>query len=449
VQNASLTAVGINPDAEVGHQGPRALGESTAPWTLYTRWQAWGFLAILFLVTTSNYFDYFVLSIVLDPIKREFRVSDTMLGLLSGFGFALCYALAALPIARWADRGNRRTIITIALTGWSAMTVMCGLAQSFGQLVLARIGVGLAEPGATPPAQSLVADYFPPERRAIALTIVTQWGAGAGGILGVGVGGYIAATYGWRASFLLAGVPGVVLAVIVWLGLREPRSQLGFPSSNSPVESLRHALGCLRAKRSFVLFLVGISVYALFTFSAAIFVPSFMIRSLHATLEQVSGSWGVGITIADLVGALVGGWLADYLSQSDIRWYGRLPAIACLFGGLAYGLAFCMHQLWTFLLMVSVAEAVLSGGVAVVFPAIHVVCGHGRRATAIAATYFSLTFFGAGFGPLFAGEISDAFESLYGLESLRYSLIAMLFFLVPAAVMFFLASRAIYRDREA
>jgi predicted MFS family arabinose efflux permease len=418
------------------------------PWTLYGPWQRWGFLSILFLITTSNYYDYYILSVVLDPIKREFHVSDSMLGLLSGFCFALSYALAALPIARWADRGNRRTVITVALAGWSIMTAACGLAQSFGQLLLARLAVGAAEPGAVPPSQSLIADYFPPERRATALTIMSQWGAAAGGLLGIGLGGYIAATQGWRMAFIWAGLPGLMLAAIVRIKIPEPRSRLGFPVTGLQAESVTKALMRLRGKRSFLYMLGGFSIFMLSNFAIAVFVPSFIIRSFHASLEQATTLWGVDLTVADMIGALAGGWLADRLSQKDIRWYAWLPAIAFGLGMPLYGLALSAHDLWTFIAIVFPGEAILALGVAVVYPAIHVVCGNRRRVMAIAVLHCSCMFFGGGFGPLAAGALSDAFGSAYGNESLRYSLISMLSLLIPAAAAFYWAARAIRTDRE-
>src|SRR5205807_10093959 len=159
---------------------------STSPWQEYTGGQRWVFLGVLFLVATANYFDYFILSILLPPIKEEFKVSDTVLGLLSGLCFALVYSAAALPTARWVDRGNRRTVITLALAGWSVMTALCGLVQSFWQLAAARFGVGIFEPGAMPAAQSLISDYFPPERRATALAIFVNGGSATGWLFGIG-----------------------------------------------------------------------------------------------------------------------------------------------------------------------------------------------------------------------------------------------------------------------
>src|SRR5262249_40651273 len=148
-------------------------------------------------------FDYYVLGVVLEPIKLEFHVSDTQLGLLGGLCFALCYAATALPFARWSDRGNRCTVLTFALAGWSVMTVLSGFAQTFLQLAIARLGVGAMQPGQSPASQSLIADYFAPERRTSALA-VTIAGSSLGNLIGIALGGYIAATLGWRKSFVVS-----------------------------------------------------------------------------------------------------------------------------------------------------------------------------------------------------------------------------------------------------
>lgn len=419
---------------------------SRTPYSLYSSRQQYAFLAILFLVTASNYFDYYILSVVLEPIKQEFHVSDTMLGLLSGICFALVYAVAGFPIARWADRGNRRIIITLALGLWSVITLCCGLARSFGQLAIARFGLGLVEPAALPPSQSLVADYFAPERRATALAVLTT-GSAAGYLFGVALGGYVAATHGWRAAFLFAGVPGIALTILVPLVLSEPRLQLGFPTGDN-LESVPQAVRNLCHKSSFLLTLVGISAYCIFAYGFNTFLPSFMIRTLHATLAEVSVTWGTAICIASVIGAVSGGFLADRLSRVDVRWYAWLPAAACFVGMPLYWAALAANRLWVFIAFDFLAETIVGIGIPVAFAAVHAVCGNRRRATAVAAVQFSLTLFGAGLGPLLVGMFSDVLGSAYGADSLRHSLFGVLLFLVPAAAAFFWSGLTIPRDLE-
>ena len=418
-----------------------------SPWTLYGARHRLVLLAILFLVTTSNYFDFYILSMVLEPIKAEFHVSDTMLGFLSGLSFAVVYAFAGLPIARWADRGNRRTIIVVALTAWSVMTALCGLAQSFWQLVAARFGLGIAEPGALPPAQSLVADYFPPDRRAAASAILTC-GSAAGYLLGIALGGYIAATQGWRAAFLIAGGLGLVLTLIVRVGLAEPRCQLGFPKTSSQTESMGESLSKLRVKRTFVYALVAISVYTLFAYGINMFIPSLMIRTLQATLLQVSATWGFAISAASLIGALAGGQLADRLAKLNVRWYTWLPGLGCALSAPFYWMAFASRTLPRFIFMDFMAEMVCTTGMSLLFVSLHAVCGNRRRTTAIALAQLAYTLVGGGLGPLIAGALSDRFSAAYGAQGLQYSLDTMVVFLIPAAAFFYLAGRSIADDLE-
>jgi predicted MFS family arabinose efflux permease len=422
---------------------------SRPPWLLYSPRQRWWYLTLLFLVTTSNYFDQFVVSVVLDPIKKEFQVSDTRLGLLTGLCFSLIYALSAIPIARWADRGNRRAVTTVTLIGWSVMTAACGLAMSFGQLVIARMGVALTEPGAAPPAQSLIVDYFPPERRATAVAILVQCGSAAGYCVGIVLGGYIAAIYGWRNAFLVAGLPGLVLALLVHFTLAEPRCQIGFPAAKPNTESMRESLSKLRGTNSYLFILVGYTVYAIYAYGISVFMPSFMIRSLHASLEQVSVTWGVGAAIAMFSGAMIGGGLADRLINRDIRWCVWLPAIACVTGLPIYWLALSANSLTGFIAAAFPAELILAIVSSIPFAALHLVCGHSRRALAVAIAYFLLVLVGGGCGPLLAGVLSDAWSVAYQTESLRYSMRTLLLFLIPASAAFLWAARTMHSDARA
>jgi MFS family permease len=321
------------------------------------------------------------------------------------------------------------------------------MAQSFWQLVGARVGVGLTEPGATPPAQSLIADYFPPEKRATALTIVSQWGAAAGALFGIGVGGYIATTLGWRMSFMVAGIPGLLLALVVRLTLAEPRSQTR-RSTSLPTEGFRESIRRLAGKRSYLYMLAGMAIFTLCNSAVSLFLPSYLTRSMHATAAQISMIWGVDVTIANLFGALAGGWLADKLSVRDVRWYGWLTAISFTLTAPVSGLALLTHHLWSFISLDLIAEFLNALGIAVVFPAVHLVCGNRRRAIAVSILVFSFMFVGTGFGPPLAGVISDTLSLQYGSESLRYSLIAMLVFLMPAATAFYLAVDSMANDSE-
>jgi predicted MFS family arabinose efflux permease len=401
----------------------------------------------LFLVSSSNYFDRHIVAVLLEPIKREFQVSDTWLGLLSGFCFSIFYAAFGMPVARWADCGNRRTVITLALAVWSAMTLLCGMAHSFWQLALARLGVGAGESGAIAPAQSLIVDYFPPERRATAISIFTAAGT-AGSLLAFGLGGYITATYGWRSAFLLAGAPGLILVLLVRFVLAEPRLQLGFEYSRTAGESFRDTLAILWRKRSFRHALAGCLLYFLLTYGGFVFIPAFLTRVLHASMANVSVVYGTVDAGASLIGMLGGGWLADRLARRDVRWLAWLPAVTCLLAAPLYILAFAVNDLWVFMALIFIADVLLIGGSPPVFAAIHAICGSRRRAMAIGLVLFSATLFGGGFGPLLTGALSDALSASYGADGLRYSLMSVMTLLVVIAFVFYAFGCAMPRDLE-
>ncbi|MBS0397372.1 MAG: MFS transporter, partial [Proteobacteria bacterium] len=378
--------------------------------------------------------------------KQEFKVSDTLLGLLGGLAFALFYATLGIPVARWADRGNRRTIITAALTVWSCMTALCGMAHTFVQLLLARVGVGAGEAGAISPAQSLIVDYFPPERRATAIGIFTS-AAMAGYLLGFTGGGWLASTYGWRVTFLWVGLPGLVLALLVRMFLAEPRITLGFPAQ-ARHEPLSSTLALLWNKRSYRLGVMGCCAYFFMAYGALIFIPSFLIRVQHLDLKTVSVAYGGVSAIASLAGTLGGGWLADRLARRDVRWLAWIPAIACAIAGPLEVLFFAVDDFRLILVIGFVNSALLSGGLPPVFAAIHAVCGSLRRATAISLLFFAASLFGNGLGPLVAGALSDALSALYGADGLRYSLQLLMSVLIVTAALFFGFGRAMPSDLE-
>lgn len=419
--------------------------------TLYSPRRRWLLLAMLFLVAMSNYIDRTVISVLLEPIKKEFGASDTQLGLLSGIAFAFFYATLGIPIARWADRGNRRTIIAVCLSVWSVMTVLCGLSQTFWQLALARVGVGAGEAGAIPPAQSLIADYFPPEKRAIALAIFTA--AATAGYLGAFVGGaWLVQAYGWRGAFITVGLPGLLLALLTHVVLKEPREVLGFArreSGGGDAASFGTVLRELAAKRSYVLSVTGLTLYAFMAYGVLVFFPSYMVRTMGIPLTQVGTGYGAVTAVSALIGTLGGGWLAGRLGTRDPRWYAWLPAAACAIAWPVYLGAFLHATTFnTFLVYAFVAGVLLSGGLPSIFTAIHAVCGSSRRAVAVAVMLFMMSLVGSGLGPVVTGVLSDLFAQTQGANALRLALVAAMTALLPSAYALYLAGRAVPRDME-
>jgi MFS family permease len=421
---------------------------SGKPWDLYTDRQRWTLLVVLFLVATSSYIDKNIIGVLLQPIKDEFQVSDTMLGLLSGLTFAMFYATLGIPVARWADRGDRRLIITISLTFWSVMTALCGFAQSFWQLAAARIGVGAGEAGAIPPAQSLIADYFPPERRGKALGGFMM-ASMAGYVLGVVVGGQIAQAYGWRAAFLIVGLPGVLLAVIARLLLDEPRHRPAFAIGATSHEPLRESFRALIAKPSFVNILIAMVLYFLIAYGAFVFVIAYLIRAHGISVGQASAIFGGVSTFGAIAGNAIGGTLTDRLAQRDLAWTARLPGWGLLLAFPAYELAFLMPSLATTVVVLVFAGVLLTGAVPPMFAALHTICGSKRRAMSVAIIFFFANLIGLGLGPVIAGSLSDAFAKSVGpAEGLRYAMMLVMVIFLPCGYYMLRAARTLTADAE-
>src|SRR5262245_16966802 len=296
-------------------------------------------LGLLFVVYVFNFVDRQILAILLQPIKQDLGVSDTAMGFLTGFAFAIFYAGAGLPIARWADTGTRRTVIALGLAIWSAMTAASGLARSFAELALARIGVGIGEAAGSPPAHSLLSDYFPPARRATALAIYSS-GIYVGVMIGYLLGGWINEFFGWRAAFFVVGLPGLGLAVAVRLTLREPRhGHADSVSDAAAVHSTRDVLRFVWRRRSFRHIALGAATHAFVAYGSAAWSPTFLIR-VHGMRTGEIGTWlGLIAGIAGGTGALVGGLLSDRLARRDQRWHAWLVALAAI-ANLPFALCF-------------------------------------------------------------------------------------------------------------
>ena len=425
-----------------------ASATAAKPWDLYSPRQRTLYLFVLFLVSTSNYVDRNVISVLLEPIKAEFGVSDTMLGLLTGLSFALFYATLGLPVARWADRGDRKFIITGALVIWSSMTVLCGMAQNFWQLALARVGVGAGEAGAIPPAQSLIADYYRPERRARALGVF-MLSATAGYVLGISGGGWIAGEYGWRWAFMLFGAPGLLLAIIVWAVLDEPRRRPQFAPAKTGGETALSAFIALTRKKSYVNLLIAMTLYFLIAYGALVFIVSFMIRAHHVDIATISLLYGVSSAIGAIIGNPLGGMIADRLAARDISWLATLPGLGLLIAWPMFEVALISPNFWVMFGLIFIAGTFLQGAIPPMFSALHAVCGERRRATAVAIAFFFANLIGLGIGPVLAGALSDAMSVHFGSgDGLRYALMIVMCVFLPCGYFLLRAGRHLAADRE-
>ncbi len=403
-------------------------------------------LFMLTLVYAFNFIDRQILVILQEPIKLEMGLSDAQLGLLSGFSFALVYITAGIPIAYWADRSNRRNIIAGALTIWSGMTALSGLAQNYSQLLLARIGVGIGEAGGSPPAHSMISDYYPPARRGTALSIYST-GVHLGVLLGFLLGGLISQAYGWRIAFMAVGIPGVVLALVLVLTVREPvRGYWESAAQAAYKPGWKETLATLASYRSFWYLAAAGGLTAFVSYGTGNFAPSFLVRNHGMEMGEV------GIVLAifggggGMLGTFLGGYLADRVGVKDKRWYLWLPAMA---GALALPLGFPYLLLADtnvaigFMFVVTIMINTYLGPTLAIS---HTLVPPAMRALTSAVLFFVFNMIGLGLGPLAVGLLSDCYVAYFGDESLRYAMLTVGMLGSPAVVLFLLAARHLPAD---
>ncbi|WP_338445897.1 MFS transporter [Pelagerythrobacter marensis] len=395
-------------------------------------------LWILLIVYIFNFIDRQIVNILAEPIALDLGLSDTQIGLMTGLAFALFYTALGLPIARYADRPttNRPRLIAIALATWSAMTALCGLAQNFGQLLLARIGVGVGEAGCTPPAHSLISDIVPPERRSSALAFYAL-GIPVGTLLGMMIGGFLADWVGWRRAFLIVGLPGIALALVVHFVLRDPRTRLAgaahTQSAPEPDISLWKAVRSVMGSRAFVLLLAAGSTASFLAYGKVTWTTIFFQRTHELTPGEVGFWFGVVNGAAGIFGTWLGGWVADRFGATRRRHVLSAPAIGM---AIAAPVAFLAYQTTSWqialalLIIPTVCNSLYYGPT---YSAAQGLVPLRARAIAAALVLFFQNLIGLGLGPLFFGMLSDFLQPVAGEESVRYVLYGAAFLgLVPA-----------------
>jgi MFS family permease len=411
----------------------------------YTRYV----LGILTIVYVFNFIDRQILAMLLEPIKQDLGVSDTLMGVLSGPAFALFYTFAGIPIARWADTGSRRSIIAIGLTLWSAMTAACGLAQNFVQLALARVGVGVGEAAGSPPAHSLISDYFPPERRGTALSIYSM-GVYVGAMIAFLAGGYLREHFDWRMAFLVVGLPGIPLAILLRGTVREPpRGYSESGAADARTDSVWDVIRFLASRRSFVFLTIAASVQSLSGYGVLAWGPTFLGRVHHMGSVEIGISFGLIIGLGGIAGAFTGGAIADRLGARDPRWYLFVSAIVCL-AGVPFVAGFALAGDAIVALLCFIPFYVLAA--MYVGPMLWMVQGLVKlrmRAMASAILLFILNVIGLGLGPFLIGLMNDQLADRFGAEAIRYSLLVVGTVGVPSSALFLLASRTLREELRA
>lgn len=404
-------------------------------------------LGLLVGVFAFNFIDRNILSVLLPQIKAELELSDLQLGLIGGIAFALFYSTAGLPMARLADRVNRVNIIGLAIALWSVMTAVGGLATSFVYLMLSRVGVGIGEAGCTPPAHSILSDVYEPERRATALSIYSA-GAPIGGFVGLLVGGWVAEWYGWRTAMMVVGLPGLLLALVVKLTLREPpRGLVEKRATEEPTPSVFGVIRLLGSRPTFRHLALGASLSAFAGYGNILWLPSYLHRSIGMGIGEI-GTWlsFMGL-IAGTTGMIAGGAISDRLARRNPAWWMWFPAASIVVGVPFGAAAFLLSSKWIVLACLTVPGLTANIYPGPTYSTVQGMVGLRMRAVAIAFILFFINLIGLGIGPFVVGALSDWFQTLFGNESLRYSLLIILTcFKSWSAVHFYLAGRTVAAD---
>ncbi|HSX54617.1 MAG TPA: MFS transporter [Sphingomonas sp.] len=385
------------------------------------------------LLTSAYFFSYMdrqILAILQEDIRRELLLSDTQLGLLAGFAFAIFYATLGLPVARWADKGNRVNIIGIALALWSAMTAVCGLAQNFVQLLLARIGVGIGEAGSSPPSHSIIADLYPPEKRAGAMGIYSL-GVVLGAAGGTMIGGTLAHFFGWRVAMFAVGIPGIILAIVIKLFVVEPRRGLSdpghAPAAQAAMPSFGEGFRSLFANRAAVHLVMGVTITSLIGYGHTAFGPSFMIRTIGLDKLQIASIVAPVGAVCGTLSAVLGGWLANKAAE---RWGLHAQSwLVLVMKGIGLPLSFLFFASsdpWIAIPIYWASLLLVNSYLGPTFALIQGLAPLRMRALWAAVTLLVINLIGLGLGPTMIGVISDALKpSLGDAEALRWAMLSL------------------------
>jgi MFS family permease len=405
-----MTAATVSEEAEAHDQ---ITGYGTKRYRTYV-------LSSLTLIYIMNFVDRGLLAVVGPELVPELGLSDTQFGLLTGFGFALLYTIVGIPLARYADAANRVWIMTVCIALWSFMTMLCGLATeitigsitigAFWVLLMCRVGVGIGEAGCTPPANSLIADYYAPRDRSQALGVYAM-GVTLGGMFANLIGGWVTDAFDWRTAFIVVGLPGLLIAVIFKLTVKEPPRGFTDPKgtqSNEPV-SLREAIRELTTKPAFWLMTGGATVAAFCGYGISSFQSIFLVRTHEITTGEAAIWINTPVSLSAAIGTFATGWLATRLYKKHPGAIAWLPA-----AGLALSVPFYVFAFTTESLLFAAIGLIIGGFVKYGYIAAQYTIGQGVvsmrvRAMATAVLLFIANLIGYGFGPLFIGFTSDIF----------------------------------------
>jgi MFS family permease len=403
-------------------------------------------LAMLTAIYSLNFLDRTVINILIDPIKRDYHLSDTVMGFISGFGFVILYSILAAPVARWADRGNRRSIITGGLILWSGMTALGGIARNAVQLTLSRFGVGIGEAAGTAPSTSMISDLFPRNKRSTAMSIY-QLGPVIGGFLGSFIGGWVNQYYGWHDAFLVAGIPGLLVAFVFRFTVKEPtrggsEQQKVYTGQQRLGETMRFMAG----QKCYMLLLAGFCLTTYTQFGFGTWTAVFLGRIQHLNTAQIGTYAGTLRGIAGLTGTLAGGYLSDWAGRKSVRWRIYVSAIASILTAPAVLIFLFAPTLPVCLIGFTAAMMLSPVHVGPLVGVSHSVVKVGMRAFATSVIYLISELVGLGLGPLFIGAFNDHYAHRLGVGVIRYSMATAAVTTLLGGLLFFVAAQFMERD---
>ncbi|MHC9087064.1 spinster family MFS transporter [Luteimonas sp. RIT-PG2_3] len=452
--------------------------QSAASSTQFTSgYRAW-LIILLILTYASNFMDRIIVATVGQAMKVDLQLSDLQLGLLGGMAFAFFYAVLGIPMARLSERYSRVKIIAACVAMWSLMTTLCGMAQNYAQLLLLRVGVGIGEAGSTPASHSLIADHFPPKRRASAFALYAL-GVPLGAFCGAILAGWIVQNMGWRSAFILLGLPGLLIALLTVLTLREPQRGLadGVVPTGEPVPSLKEVLRLLLRKRTFIHLTLGCALIGFANFGINMFMPIYFNRVFDMSYAQAGLAFGLITGVGALFGTSFGGFMADWAGKRDSRWYLWVVALGVALATPFYLAAFLQTNWIVAVAMMLVFGSVMYTWYGSTFAVTYTLVGPRMRASASAIVLLVNTLIGQGLGPIFIGGASDVFtrrayaggeyaascsaQALEGAAAgtaqactqaaatgIRYATVLCGLVFLWGALHYFLASRTLRQDQE-
>lgn len=403
-------------------------------------------LFVLVLVFTSSHVDRQIIGILGQPIKEALEISDAQLGLLGGLMFALFYATLGVPMAMWADRRNRRNLIAFSITLWSGMTAVCGLAQNYWQLLIARIGVGVGEAGSNPPSHSIISDLYAPHERATAMAIFAT-GVNIGICLGYLIGGWVNEYLGWQAAFFAVGFPGLIIALLVRFTLTEPaRGYSERIRTQQPAPPFGAVAKFMIANPLIRQVVIGNTLMAFAGYALVIWVPTFLQRVFDMGSGETGTILAVLVGVGGAVGTFTSGLLADRLSTRNEGWRGWVVAGAILlatpFAAGAFLAADSTTAVWCYVMPAVLLGAYIGPGFAIVQTAMPLE----MRSVGAAINLFIANIVGLGAGPTTVGILSDYLAPTVGEDSLRYALLAMVAVLIWGALHFVRVGQLVSRQ---